>query len=95
MKLRVEYVEWSVVVGLDETNNCTLTWTVFTCMCWTYNISIFSLYTGAVFVLDMAAYSVMEGAGSLSVRVQLSNRVIIATDIEVIVRTTAGTAMGK
>ena len=56
---------------------------------------IFSLYTGAEFVLDMAAYSVMEGAGSLSVGVQLSNRVTIDTNIEVIVRTSAGTATGK
>ena len=64
-------------------------------MCWMYIISIFSLYTGAEFVLDMAAYSVMEGAGSLSVGVQLSNRVMIDTDIEVIVRTTAVTATGK
>ena len=46
-------------------------------------------------MLDMAAYSVMEGAGPLSVTVQLSNSVVIETDIEVIVRTSPGTAVGK
>ena len=53
------------------------------------------MYTGAEFVLDASSYSIAENGRSQSVAVQIANSVVIATNIEVRIRTLGETANGR